>query len=202
MSRKKSETLLSREEIDAELGLDEIQKDLEIKEATIKDDYCNYSYELLQGVGEGDTITRKGAAIIHDDMKEAFERLNVHLAVVDDAFKYSKIEIENISDIRNHELAELFNVSGFKIKGSADNKSVILVGTKFIGIGGYISLETPRIKFEGNYPFKDELYAAITKCCYEVEEYMNGKAAPVFEQTEMNFDTNLSEKEFEEAAIS
>lgn len=201
MSRKKSETLLSREEIDAELGLDEIKKPVEIKGAKLKDDYCTYSYELMEGACEGDILSRKGTNIIHDDMKEAFEKLHVHLAIADDVFKYSKIEISNLDEFHNHELTELFNVSEFEIKGNVDNRSVILKGTKFISQGGYIPVEPPRIKFEGTYPFKDELYAAIELCCHEVEEYMNGKAAPVYEQTEMEFDTNVSDKEFSEAAL-
>ncbi|HEY8690550.1 MAG TPA: hypothetical protein VIM07_15040 [Chitinophagaceae bacterium] len=179
--------------------LSEIPKALEIKEAAIKDDYCNYSYELMQGVGEGDIIGRKGAAVVHNDMLDAFEKLNVHLAVIDDAFRYSHIEIEDIDMMHSSELAGLFKVTGLKLRGNADNESVILVGTKFIKTGGYISLETPRIKFDSGYPFKNELHEAVYKCCDEVEQYMNGKIAPTFEQTEIDFE--VPEKEFDNAAL-
>lgn len=180
--------------------LSEIQKDIAIKEASIKDDYCTYSYELLQGVCAGDVISgRKGAGIVHNDMTEAFEKLNVHLAVIDDAFSYSKIEIEDIDRFHGHELTGLFRVTGFKIRGNDDKESVILVGTKFIKTGGYISLETPRIKFDSGYPFKNELREAIYKCVDEVEKYMNGKVAPSFEQTELEFEPQ--ENEFEGAAL-
>lgn len=184
--------------IDDELS--EIPKDIAIKEASIKDDYCTYSYELMQGVCKGDIISgRKGAGIVHNDMTDAFEKLNVHLAVIDDAFNYSKIEIEDIDKFHGHELAGLFHVTGFKIRGNDEKESVILVGTKFIKTGGYISLETPRIKFDSGYPFKNELREAVYKCCDEVEQYMNGKVAPTFEQTEIDFE--VSEKEFENAAL-
>lgn len=179
--------------------LEELVKPLEIKEAAVKDDYCNYSYELMTGKSEGDVIVRKGAAIVHKDMLDAFEKLNVHLAVIDDAFNYSKVEIDDIDKMHDHELTGLFNVTGFKLRGNSETASVILVGTKFIKNGGYISLETPRIKFDSNYKFKNELKDAVDKCCREVEAYMNGKFAPAFEQTEMDF--NEVDAEFSNAEM-
>lgn len=166
-----------------------LEKPIEITEAKLKDDFCIYSYEIMKGVGKGDVIkNRQGASIIHDDMKDAFEKLNVHLAIIDDAFKYSQIEIADINDMHEHELTGHFSVSGLRVNGESDNKSVVLLGTKWISEGGNISLETPKIKLDSKYKWIDDL----------VEQYMGGKSAPA--------DTNqlsleLNDNEFSDAAI-
>ncbi|MBA3673461.1 MAG: hypothetical protein H0W75_00640 [Chitinophagaceae bacterium] len=177
----------------------DLEKPVEIKDAKIKDDFGIYSYEIMSGVGKGDLIkNRQGASIIHDDMKDAFEKLNVHLAIIDDAFKYSQIEIDDINDMHDHELTGHFYVSGLRVNGDDGNKSVILLGTKWISEGGNISLETPKIKLDSQYKWVDDLKEAVDACINEVEQYMGGKCAPA--------DTNqlsleLNENEFSDAAI-
>lgn len=71
-----------------------IEKTLEIKSATLKDDFCNYKYELTSGPTQGDSLSRNGASIIHNDMKNAFAKLDVHLAVI-----CEEIEVKKILDI-------------------------------------------------------------------------------------------------------
>ena len=72
--------------LDDVLG-DEIPKLFKITKASITDDFCNYSFEITDGIGIGDTHSVKGKGIIHDDLRAAFNQLNVHLGVIDDAFE-------------------------------------------------------------------------------------------------------------------
>lgn len=181
------------------IGTDETVKPILIKDALINDDFCNYAYEIVSGVGTGDTVKRKGSAIIHEDMRTCLEKLNVHLAVIDDAFAYKGIEVKDIDKMHDHELTENFKVSGFKITGSAENESVVLIGSKWVSTGGSIGLETPKISLTGNYPFVDQLQEAVEAARNEVEQYMNGKMAPKFEQTEMEFAT--SDEDFSNASL-
>lgn len=89
-------------------------KQIEIVSGTIKDDEkCNYAFEVKSGVGLGFIHDVKGKGIVMEDMKKAFARLNVHMAVIDDAFGHSKIDMDNIDNFHNHELVALYNVSGF-----------------------------------------------------------------------------------------
>jgi hypothetical protein len=54
-------------------------KDFEVKGANIKDDICHYNIHVKAGMGIG-THNVKGEGIVDDDMKVAFNKLNVHLA--------------------------------------------------------------------------------------------------------------------------
>jgi hypothetical protein len=67
------------------------ERAVEITSAAIKDDFCNYSYEVVQGIGSGDTHSVKGSGIIEDDLRNAFAKLNVHLAIMDNVYKHAGI---------------------------------------------------------------------------------------------------------------
>lgn len=153
-------------------------KAFEIMAASIKDDFCNYTYEIKQGVGAGDTHQVKGKGIVDPDMLASFAKLNVHLAVLDDVYAHSGIEIDDIDKFHGHELSTRYTVTGIKVKGDAENKSVILVGTKFITCAsGRIAIETPKIPVDkfSSYKWYNELDAAIERARTEVELYKGGK---------------------------
>lgn len=172
-------------------------KPIQITSATIKDGMCNYGYEILSGPGKGDKIpTRKGSAVVHDDMSEAFRLLNVHLAIIDDAFKYISKKSLTLDQLQDHEIAEGFGVTGIKISGSDENEGIILIGYKDVTTG-IISLESPKISATSGYAFYDELKEAIDKVIMEVEDYMNGKAAAKEEMPELPFPTEGDGDEFD-----
>lgn len=154
-----------------------IEKDLVITLATIKDDFCNYSYDVLKGIGLGDTHNVKGTGIVMDEMKDAFNRFNVHLAIIDDVFRHSKINIVTLEPYHNHEFSTLYRVSGFKIKGNDESVSITLMGTKYLTAGGHMELVSPKIPLDqlSSYPHWKELKAALEVAQKEVEDYRNGK---------------------------
>lgn len=173
-------------------------KPILIKDASISDGFCNYSYEIVSGIGLGDTVKRKGSSVVHDDLINAINALNVHLAITDDAFKYKGIEVNSIDEVAEHEVRQNYHVTGIKISGGAEDESVVLIGSKWVSYGS-IGLETPKIKETGVYPFKQELFEALDLVREEVYEYMMGKTAPKFEQAEMTFE--ISDQQFSEAAV-
>ena len=157
-------------------------KEFEIKEATIKDDFCNYTFEVASGVGLGDTHNVKGKGIIKPEMRKAFAQLNVHLAMVDDIFKHSGIDFADINTMHNDPLATLYSVTGFKIKGGIENESIVLIGNKYVSsAAGRIELESPKILIEStsSYKWYNELKAAADAVRLEVEKYKNGNYIPV-----------------------
>jgi len=163
-------------------------KGFRITSAKIKDDFCDYSFERTEGVGKGDVHKVSGKGIIDDDLKVAFTILNAHLSVVDDVFKHSDIEIDNIDKMHNHELVGNYHVSGIKIKGEVDNESISIVGTKHVSCGGRISIETPSINMDSlsSYPWYNELKSASDKIRMEVELYIGGKYTEVDEEEKVN----------------
>jgi hypothetical protein len=167
----------------------------EIKAAALKEGFCNYSYEHLEGVTAGDACKRSGASIVHDDMIRAFNSLDVHLAVICEEILPAEIDIDNLPDYMDENLEKkarkladrihAFTVSAFRVEGSGENEGVVLTGTKKLTTGEIVKLETPKVKFISDYGFIQELMAAVTVCKNEVTEYMNGKAAPKMVQAEM-----------------
>jgi hypothetical protein len=155
--------------------------------AKIKDGLCHYSYEILEGVGEGATHNVKGPGIIKDSLRKAFERFRVHLAVIDDAFKNSGVEIEDIDQFHGHELTGNYVVDGFKIKGSAENESIILLGNKYVSsAGGRMELASPKIPIDNlsSYKWYNELKELATNARKEVEKYNAGNYTPIEKEEE------------------
>src|SRR5690606_33660678 len=100
---------------------------LAVTEAALNDDLCNYKYDIIDGKSAGFDHAVTGKGLIDEDLRDAFRSLNVHLAVIDDIYRHKGVEIESISTMHNDELAMLYNVTGFKIKGGEDNESIILI---------------------------------------------------------------------------
>lgn len=167
--------------------------------ASIKDDLCNYDYEVIQGVGLGFSHKVKGKGIIEDDMKNAFAKLNVHLAAIDDIFIHTNNEFQNIQDVNNHELTFLYNVIGIEVKGGEENESVILTGNKYLraASGSRMDLVSPKIPIDNlsSYKWYEDLKEAVDNCRREVALYHYGKFTEVevqqpeekFKQTTMVF---------------
>lgn len=157
-----------------------------ITNASIKEELCNYGYEINTGPCKGDKISnRKGSALVHEDMNHAFNELDKHLAFIDDAFSFMKKSPSNIDELAKYEeIISNFNVTGFKVHGTDENEGYILLGDKYVS-QGTISLETPKITKQSGYVFFDDLAEQIEACRTEVEAYMNGKATPKLEQGDL-----------------
>ena len=95
-----------------------------INQATVKDGFCHYQYTILHGVGAGDTHSVKGSGIVDKSLYEAFAALRVHLAIIDDAFNYSGIEIGDLSDVRAHSLTDNYTA----IPGAKDGPRYSAIG--------------------------------------------------------------------------
>lgn len=161
---------------------EKVIKPFEITSAQIADDFCNYSFEILAGVGLGDTHNVKGKGIIDPDLQEAFSKFNAHLAFVDDVFGHSGIEVADIDMFHTHDLTLLFNVTGFQIKGGEGNESIVLIGTKYVNsVTSRIELKSPKIPLDGlsSYKWHNELKGAADIAREEVALYKGGKCTAV-----------------------
>ncbi|SIS72721.1 MULTISPECIES: hypothetical protein [Chryseobacterium] len=177
------------------------EKQIEIKSASLKDHFLTYSYELLVGLMKGDELSRKGVHIVHDDMLEAFKKLDVFLAHIDGLFHWSNNQTP-LSELEAHESLENYGVTAFKITGSDENRSVILTGSKTVTYG-VIGFTTPKIKLDNsNYLYIEELNNYLKIVIEQVEAYMNGKTAPQYEQLSMEFPSeDDGDEDFENAKI-
>jgi hypothetical protein len=175
-------------------------KELEIKSANISDALCNYSYELLKGKTKGDTLQRKGAHIIHDDLQIKFDRLNVFLAHLDDAYTGNK-NTTPLSELEAEVETEKYYVTGFKVSGVEENKSIILQGWKDV-TNGIIKFEAPKIKFSSAYLYLSDLKERVQEAIEEVEKYMNGKTAPQDDPNQVLMDFASEDDAFEKGKVN
>lgn len=180
-------------------------KPFDITGATIVDDFCNYNYDVNLGQNAGDSHTVKGKNIIHPDLANAFQTLNRHLAAIDDAF-YGDDSVD-IDREKNNVVVGKYDVHGIKIKGKADNESVILIGTKYVNsVSAREDITTSRIAIDSlsGYKWHNELKEAVDIIKHEVEEYMNGKCTPKEETDVANPDQlkiGANEVLFEDAKL-
>lgn len=164
-----------------------VQKEFIITGASINDEFCNYEFEIKNGVGIGDVHKVKGSGIVDEDLTRAFAVLNVHLASIDDVFKHSNIDVENIDKFHGHELTADFNVTGFKVKENDENETIILIGTKRVSSAGErMAISTPKILLDSlsSYRWYNELKLAADEVRREVELYKGGKCTPVEKKEE------------------
>lgn len=180
----------------------QVQKEVEIKSASLKDALCNYSYELLTGKTKGDSLSRKGTHIVHDDLQEAFAKFDVFLAHLDDAYTGNDNATE-LSFLKEEPETDSYSVYSFKITGVEENKSLIISGSKEVS-NGTISFDAPKVKLNGGYLYLTQLTEVLENVIKEVEFYMNGKAAPQPEQMHMDFaseDASFDNAKFQEEAV-
>ena len=178
----------------------EIEKPFQITSATIKDEVCEYGYEVLQGPQQGSKIPKcKGSFNVHEDMIAAFQNLDIHLADSEDAFDYVFPPEVYLEQLVEHELAGKFSVCGFRISGSDENLSYTLIGHKICKVG-YMALESEKLQ-KNNYRFFEDLKAAINNAVAEVELYMNGKTASMYLQGALPFPESGSSNDNEFVAL-
>jgi hypothetical protein len=168
------------------------KKPIEIRAASIRDGmFCHYSYDHTVAANTTNDVSIKSSVPIHDDMRDAFKKLNAHLAVICEEITIQEVgDIDNLPYGDDHPLNKkinAFTVASFKIDGKEEKEGVILLGFKQLSTGDFLKLEAPKIKWSAGYQFINELRVAIHDCTIEVEEYMKGKQAPPAQQ-ELAFD--------------
>jgi hypothetical protein len=159
-----------------------MSQNINIKKAKIKDNiFLEVEYtEELQGHTKKDNKL-SSTVPVHQDLKDAFQNLHKHLAVLCDEVKAPKKSDFELSQFPQ------FTVRGFSIGGSDDSEGVTISGAKD-GKFGLVNLNSPFTKFESDsYPFTSDLSSDIMRCINEVEQYLfEGKRAPE-QQLEMDF---------------
>jgi hypothetical protein len=162
-----------------------VKREYKIIEAKVKDDFCDYRYEITEGVGIHDIHGVKGkAGYVRDSLKTAFAAMNIHLAIVDDIFKNAGIEFDDLESMAGHPLTMLYTVTAFTLKGDEDNLTVSLIGNRYVSMGGRMELKTDDIAIDelSSYKWKNELKTAAMDAANEVAMYKEGNYTPVAEE--------------------
>lgn len=141
----------------------------EIKKAKIKNELfleVEYSEMIKDGTN---TVKKDCTAPVHNDLKSAFQKLDVHLTGISHQYNSEgELDFENVT------------CTGFSIGGNGEG--VKLFGTRKLDPGGAFNFLSPFHKWDGDtveYDGSDGLRAAVSLCKAEVTKYLfEGKHQP------------------------
>lgn len=168
---------ISTDPIDVDTLQQESPLSIKIKSATIKDEFCNYTYDHRVSMGVTNKHSVKSQLKVHPDLKAAMEAFNGHLAVICE--EVSPSEVRDISECIGTKQSITEKLNTFKVDSfQVVSDGVILIGEKLLTTGEAVKLQTPEVYFEGGYAFSQELYDAVLTAVAEVEAYHEGKEAP------------------------
>jgi hypothetical protein len=173
--------------------------EVKIKKAKLVSDLFLYvEYEEKDKDGKLKSKTEDSEIPVHDDLKNAIQKLHKHLALLceevsikgrpktieefDSEALYLKVDksVDDISDEEPEARQSKFTAKSFSIGGNGENEGVTISGMKKLKTGKVVNLNTPFTKWsDTEYPFIDDLSADIETCYYEVEQYLfHNKRAP------------------------
>ena len=145
-----------------------------IQKAKIKDSKLEVVYEEhFAEENYSNTIEKKCAQIVHVDLKEAFDRLRVHVVCICEQPEADQVRARGIFDF-DPEILNNYVVTGYTHGGSDESAGVTIIAQKLLKSGKVLNLIAPFTQFEDadTYEFAGELYAEIASCDHEVEQYV------------------------------
>jgi hypothetical protein len=151
---------------------------IEIKNAEITNTiFLKWEYDQTD-MDRKTNIKAKADSPIHEDLREAFEKLIPHFVLLTEMKK--KPQMAKIIDLKqlDEDLLSKFKVRAFTLEEKNGETSVKISGYKILTSGKAISFETPNTKRgnqEEGYEFFDELMICIEDLKDEILEYMEGK---------------------------
>ena len=164
---------------------------IEIKNAEITSSiFLKWEYDQTEE-GRKTKIKASADAPIHDDLKEAFNRLIPHFVLLTEMKKKPDVvKTIDLPEDMDEELLNKYKVRGFSVEEKNGITAVKLSGLKILTSGKSVSFDAPKTK-RGNedegYEFFDELMECVEHLKEEVMEYMEGKCSEHVQQT-MEFD--------------
>jgi hypothetical protein len=149
---------------------------LTIKKATLTSGH-GLSLELSEKQKDGSYVDSKSeySAAVHNDLKESFRRMGVHLALASEYV--TSDDIEDI-DKPDEDLVKPFTVNS--ITFLPDDSGVKISGSVELSTEKKMSLSPPAIKWEDDpgYEYSSELAEIAELCKQEIQAYLKGKHAP------------------------
>jgi len=149
---------------------------LDIKKAKIVSNITlNYEAEEHEN-GTVNKIKKECGHPIHDDLRLAMSKLNIHLALLCEL-----VDIKSFPDLEfpQHPILEKLAISGVSFGGNDESEGVTIIGSRRLRGNKVLNLISPFQKYEDDtpesYPFTSELYADITNLYSEIEQYIGGK---------------------------
>lgn len=166
----------------------------DIKKATIKKDRLNVNYnESFTESNYTNGVSKSCDQIIHYDLRQAFDKLKVHLVALCEQPEAERINEESIKSPGFAETFPNYSITGYAHSSQDAVDGVTILGTKLLQSGGTVDLSIWTPLSDSNYPYLEDLALDIQACDWEVSEYLfSGKWG--IKQEMLDFETDEPEE--------
>lgn len=149
------------------------QLKIEIKKSAIKKDRLNVVYnERFPEANYTNVVNKNCDQIVHNDLKEAFNRLKLHLVVLCEQPEAKLVTKLSFSSPGFTETINNYVISGYSNDSVDGIAGITIMGAKLLQSGKVVDLKI-FVPFEDEeYPFSDELRIDAAACDAEVEYYI------------------------------
>lgn len=145
----------------------------EIKKAVIKKDRLNVVYnERFSEANYTNVINKTCDQIIHYDLKEAFNRLKLHLVVLCEQPEALNINKDSFSSPGYAETLNNYIITGYANDSVDGVSGITIMGAKLLQSGKVVDLKIFVPLLDEKYPYYEELSIDAAACDAEVESYL------------------------------
>lgn len=145
----------------------------EIKKAVIKKDRLNVVYnERFSEANYTNVINKSCDQIIHYDLKEAFNRLKLHLVVLCEQPEALNINKDSFSSPGYAETLNNYIITGYANDSVDGVSGITIMGAKLLQSGKVVDLKIFVPLLDEQYPYHEELSIDAAACDAEVESYL------------------------------
>ncbi|MGL4519568.1 MAG: hypothetical protein ACRCUJ_07830 [Phocaeicola sp.] len=145
----------------------------EVKKAAIKKDRLNVTYNerYLEG-NYTNVVTKNCDQIIHMDLKEAFNRMKLHLIFLTEQPEAQRITPESFNSPGFAETFPNYFINGYGNDSVDGVKGITILGTKLLQSGKTVDLKIFAAFEDEDYEFRHELSIDANACDEEVAAYL------------------------------
>lgn len=166
----------------------------DIKKAIIKKDRLNVNFnESFTESNYTNGVSKSCDQIIHYDLRQAFDKLKVHLVALCEQPEAERINEESIKSPGFAETFPNYQIVGYSHNSQDAIDGVTIFGTKLLQSGGTLDLSIWTPLYDSEYQHKEDLALDIQACDWEVSEYLFSEKWGV-KQTMLDFDTDEPEE--------
>lgn len=145
------------------------------KAKIVKGETVEINYTEINDKGDRVKASKSLKAPMHDDLKQAFKNLAIHLAVMT-----GYVSSKQVKDIATpkEEQTEKFHVTSYSIGGTDEDQGVVISGHHKLPNGKAVILNIPferfNVKEESRYVFMDDLQERLDRVEVELKAFFDG----------------------------
>lgn len=166
---------------------------IDIKKSIIKKDRLNVVYnERYTEANYTNVVNKNCDQIIHGDLKDAFNRMKLHLVVLCEQPEASLITKMSFASPGFAETLNNYIISGYSNDSNDGIQGITIMGSKLLKSGKVLDMKIFVPLHDEEYPFAEELQIDAASCDGEVEAYLFDEKWGV-KQENLDFDCDTPE---------